>query len=173
MQAAFATQAVKLDPLRQPEGIKRLLCRYRVGGETILGEAGGRLPRTVANLMVVAWNALTAGHKLGFLRPVGWGLRLLRILALAVVRAPLGGRAAAERHSRCQPRASSRARTGSGSVDRSGGVACGRCRDPLLGDLLAPGHPVRTGGRGRHLGGVQPGRRHHPHLRQPTVAPDG
>ena len=97
--------AVKLDPLRQPEVIKRLLCRYRVGGETILGEAGGdHFTRTVANLMVVAWNALTAGHKLGFLRPVGWGLRLLRILALAVVRAPLGGRAAAERHSRCQPR---------------------------------------------------------------------
>jgi predicted acylesterase/phospholipase RssA len=89
MQAAFAVKARGLDPLRQPDGMKALLGSYRVGRETVLQEAGSdRFTRTGANLLVVAWNALTGGHKLGFLRPIGWGLRLLRLLALAVVQAP-------------------------------------------------------------------------------------
>jgi hypothetical protein len=89
MQAAFAAQAEKLDPLRQPEGVKRLLRSYRVGSETVLQEMGrDRFTWTVANFLVVAWNALTNGRNLGFLRPVGWALRLLRVLALAVVQAP-------------------------------------------------------------------------------------
>jgi patatin-related protein len=89
MQAAFAVKAQGLDPLRQPAGMKELLRRYRVGRETVLQEVGGdRFTRTAANLLVVAWNALTGGRKLGVLRPIGWVLRLLRLLALAVVQAP-------------------------------------------------------------------------------------
>jgi predicted acylesterase/phospholipase RssA len=89
MQAAFAVKAQGLDPLRQPAGMKKLLGKYRVGRETVAQEAGSdRFTRIGANLLVVAWNAVTGDQKLGFLRPIGWGLRLLRLLALAVVQAP-------------------------------------------------------------------------------------
>lgn len=85
-----AVEAIRIsrdqDPLRVPEAMEQLIKSYRVGSETITGEVGSdQFTRVVANLSVVAWNALTTG-KLGFVKALGVMLRALRLFALAIAR---------------------------------------------------------------------------------------
>lgn len=69
---------------RAPADVDALLAGYRIGGETFFGEAGTpQFTRTVADCVVLAWDALTAGlTPYGrLLRPVGRFLRLARLVA--------------------------------------------------------------------------------------------
>jgi patatin-related protein len=85
MQAVLAVESLRLDPLREPKGMKELLSRYAVGRETVMNEMGtDRFTRIVANLAVVAWNALPGRLGIAVLKPVGGVVRLMRLLALAI-----------------------------------------------------------------------------------------
>ncbi|MBA2311208.1 MAG: patatin-like protein [Actinobacteria bacterium] len=83
----MAIRAMGLDPLREPEAMKRLLGEYAVGRETIRDEVGkDRFTKVTADLTVVAWNAFPGRLRIGLLKPIGGLLRLLRLLALTIVR---------------------------------------------------------------------------------------
>lgn len=86
--AVNAVEQMGLDPLSSPDGMKKLLLRYRVGEETVSGEIGTRhMNRVAANLAGVTWKA--AAHDVpGYLRPIGWLINLVRILVLTVATAP-------------------------------------------------------------------------------------
>jgi patatin-related protein len=86
---AIAAVQIKVpQPLRDPIGVKEVLGRYRVGEQTIQDELGtNRTTELLANLAQVGWNAF-AGPAGGVFRPIGWIVKLTRLLALTVARAP-------------------------------------------------------------------------------------
>jgi patatin-related protein len=88
-QAAAAIRGTGHDPLREPEGVKMLLQRYRVGQETIQGEISTkRFTRFAADLALVSWKVLMGPSPPAPLRPLGWIITLGRHVARTVVGAP-------------------------------------------------------------------------------------
>jgi patatin-related protein len=94
MQGVFAAKASNgPDPLKNPQGMMKLLGKYKVGRETIAGDAGSdRFTVTVANLAVVAWKSFTKGlPPKSVISVAGMVLRIMRVVALTVVKAPPWG----------------------------------------------------------------------------------